>query len=148
MATSCAQTRLRSACSAYSLRRNQLKLSDPHLARLTFLSPPRYKPRVNNAESSDSLSPGLRKFLYFTAAITGAGLKELYDEYKKLKDPVPNGLFASPDELTALAVGLVVSALVGYFAIAWLLHYLKRYTTTVFILYRLVLGGKIGRAHV
>jgi undecaprenyl-diphosphatase len=78
--------------------------------------------------------------------ILGAGLKELYDEYKKLKNPVegePASLFASGDEVTALVVGTAVSAVVGYFAIAFLLRFLQRYTTAVFIAYRLVLGAAI-----
>lgn len=80
-------------------------------------------------------------FVLSLPAITGAGLKELYDEYKKFKDVKgPHGLFASGDDLAALGVGLVVSAVVGYVAIAGLLHFLKRYTTTVFIVYRVLFG--------
>ena len=85
-------------------------------------------------------------FLLSLPVILGAGLKELYDEYKKLKTPEPDGppsLFASGDEVTALIVGTVVSAVVGYVAIAWLLHFLKRYSTAVFVVYRLVLGAVI-----
>ena len=40
-------------------------------------------------------------------------------------------------------VGTLVSAVVGYLAIAWLLHFLKRYSTTVFVAYRLLLGAAI-----
>jgi undecaprenyl-diphosphatase len=85
-------------------------------------------------------------FLLSLPVILGAGLKELYDEYKKLKNPVegdPASLFASGDEVTALVVGTAVSAVVGYFAIAFLLRFLQRYTTAVFIAYRLVLGAAI-----
>jgi len=78
-------------------------------------------------------------FVLSLPAITGAGLKELYDEYKLFKQ-TGTGLFASGDEITALVVGLVVSAIVGYLAIAWLLHYLKRNSTFLFIAYRLLLG--------
>ena len=39
-----------------------------------------------------------------------------------------------------LPTGLSVSAAVGYAAIAWLLHFLQRYSTAVFIVYRLLLG--------
>ena len=42
--------------------------------------------------------------------------------------------------MTALIVGTLVSAAVGYVAIAWLLNFLQRYSTTVFIVYRLALG--------
>lgn len=82
-------------------------------------------------------------FLLSLPIILGAGLKDLYDEYKKWKNPVPGeplSLFASSDDVTALIVGTAVSAIVGYLAIGWLLRFLQRYTTTVFIVYRLVFG--------
>jgi undecaprenyl-diphosphatase len=74
-------------------------------------------------------------FLLSLPAIVAAGAKEVYDERHRL--------FASAGDAAALAVGLAVSAIVGYLAIAWLLHFLKRYSTAVFILYRLLLGGLI-----
>lgn len=82
-------------------------------------------------------------FLLSLPAILGAGAKELYDEYKKLKAPVEGqtpSLFASGDDVTALIVGTLVSAVVGYFAIAFLLNFLKRYSTAVFVVYRVLLG--------
>lgn len=85
-------------------------------------------------------------FLLSIPVILGAGLKDLYDEYKKLKHHEPGepaSLFASGDDVTALVVGTAVSAVVGYLAIAWLLHFLRRYSTTVFIVYRLLLGAAI-----
>jgi undecaprenyl-diphosphatase len=85
-------------------------------------------------------------FLLSLPIILGAGLKELYDEYRKLKHPVEGegpSLFASTDEVTALVVGLVVSGVVGYFAIAFLLRFLQRYSTAVFIVYRLLLGAAL-----
>lgn len=72
-------------------------------------------------------------FLLSLPSILAAGIKELYDERSKFL-----GADAAP-----LAVGLVVSAVVGYLAIAWLLHFLKRYSTAVFVAYRLVLGAAI-----
>ena len=72
-------------------------------------------------------------FLLSLPSILAAGAKELYDEWGKLL-----GEQAAP-----LAVGLVVSAVVGYGAIAWLLHFLKRYSTAVFVVYRLALGAAI-----
>jgi len=71
-------------------------------------------------------------FLLSLPAILGAGLKEMYDER--------DHLFASSDQIAALAVGLFVSAVVGYLAIAFLLNFLKRYSTTVFVVYRVLLG--------
>lgn len=92
-------------------------------------------------------STGARfSFLLSLPSILGAGLKDLYDEYKLLKDPTREprpSLFARTDELTALAVGTAVSAVVGYLAIAWLLGYLRRRGTGVFVAYRLLLGGVI-----
>jgi undecaprenyl-diphosphatase len=80
-------------------------------------------------------------FLLSLPIVFAAGMKELYDEYKKLAVPDgPPSLFASGDELVNLAVGLVVSAVVGYLSIAWLLGYLRSHTTGVFIVYRIVLG--------
>jgi len=83
-------------------------------------------------------------FLLSLPSVLGAGLKELYDEYKLLKAPDPAGpvsLFASGDDLASLAVGTLVSAVVGYFAVAGLMHFLKRYSLGVFVAYRLVFGA-------
>jgi undecaprenyl-diphosphatase len=85
-------------------------------------------------------------FLLSMPVILGAGLKDLYDEYKKWKHPEPGetpSLFASADDVTALIVGTAVSAVVGYFAIAWLLGFLQRYSTSVFVVYRLIFGAAI-----
>ena len=82
-------------------------------------------------------------FLLSVPAVLGAGLKELYDEYKLLRHPeleARASLFASGDNLAALAVGLVVSAVVGYVAIAWLLQFLTRYSLRAFVGYRLLFG--------
>jgi undecaprenyl-diphosphatase len=85
-------------------------------------------------------------FLLSLPSILAAGLKDLYDEFKKLGHPDPDGpasLLASRDEVAALVVGTLVSAVVGYLAIAWLLRFLQRYSTAVFVGYRLVLGAAI-----
>jgi len=85
-------------------------------------------------------------FLLSLPVILGAGLKELYDEYKELRTPTPDAppsLFASGDQVAALVVGTLVSAVVGYVSIAFLLNFLKRYSTAVFVGYRLVLGVAI-----
>lgn len=85
-------------------------------------------------------------FLLSVPVILGAGLKDLYDEYKKLKSQVegePPSLFASGGDVAALGVGLAVSAAVGYLAIAGLLAFLRRYSTAVFVVYRLLLGAAI-----
>ena len=71
-------------------------------------------------------------------SVLADGVKELYDEANK-----PAGLFQSGDEAAALVVGLAASAVVGYLSIAWLLHFLTRYSTALFVGYRLVLGAVI-----
>ena len=85
-------------------------------------------------------------FLLSIPVILGAGLKDLADEYKKWKRPVPGeapSLFASADDVTALIVGTLVSAIVGYLAIAWLLRFLQNFRTTVFVAYRVAFGVAI-----
>ena len=52
-------------------------------------------------------------------------------------------LFRSHDALTNLVVATIISGIVGYLSIWFLLSYLKRHATTVFIVYRLVLGAII-----
>ena len=85
-------------------------------------------------------------FLLSLPIVLGAGLKELYDEYKKYRHPEPGdspSLFASGDEVTALVVGTVVAAIVGYAAIAFLLNFLRRYSMAVFVGYRLLFAAVI-----
>jgi undecaprenyl-diphosphatase len=82
-------------------------------------------------------------FLLALPSILGAGLKDLYDEYKLFKDPSRAerpSLFAAQEDVTALIVGTAVSAVVSYLAIAWLMNFLKRYDMTVFVVYRILLG--------
>jgi hypothetical protein len=73
-------------------------------------------------------------------------LKELADEYQKLDSPIagqPASLFASGDQVAALIAGTFVSAVVGYLSIAFLLRFLQRNSTAVFVAYRLVMGTVI-----
>jgi undecaprenyl-diphosphatase len=46
-------------------------------------------------------------------------------------------------DLVPLLLGIVVSAVVGYLVIAWLLAWLRRQSLTVFVVYRLLLGALI-----
>ena len=66
-------------------------------------------------------------------AIAASGLLEL----KEALHLLPHG------SLTTLAVGTIVSAVVGYASIWSLLRYLRTHTTGVFIGYRLIVGGAI-----
>jgi undecaprenyl-diphosphatase len=72
-------------------------------------------------------------FLLSIPAITASGLLELKEALHKL----PQG------SVTALAVATVISGLVGYASIWFLLRYLRTHTTGVFIAYRLVVGTLI-----
>jgi undecaprenyl-diphosphatase len=70
-------------------------------------------------------------FLLGTPIVAAAGAKGLLDT-------VTGGLDAT--QLGIFAVGLATSALAGFTAIWWLLRYLQRASTLVFIVYRIVVG--------
>ncbi|HKI00195.1 MAG TPA: undecaprenyl-diphosphate phosphatase [Candidatus Sulfotelmatobacter sp.] len=70
-------------------------------------------------------------FLLSTPLIAGAALLKAHELHK---EGLPAGMHAP------VLVGIVVSALVGYAAIAWLIRYLQSNSLRVFILYRIVAG--------
>jgi undecaprenyl-diphosphatase len=70
-------------------------------------------------------------FLLEIPAITLAGLVELRGV---ITDPVLKA------EILPLAIGTISAAIFSYAAIAWLLGFLKKQSTWVFIWYRLVFG--------
>jgi undecaprenyl-diphosphatase len=70
-------------------------------------------------------------FLLGTPIIAGAGAKGFVDVLQ-------SGL--SGQEATAFALGMLTSAISGFFAIGFLLRYLQRASTRVFVAYRLCLG--------
>lgn len=72
-------------------------------------------------------------FLLSIPAIAASGLLEL----KEALHTLPQG------SLATLAVGTIVSAIVGYATIWFLLRFLRTHTTGVFIGYRLLVGGAI-----
>jgi undecaprenyl-diphosphatase len=72
-------------------------------------------------------------FLLSIPAITASGLLELRKALKILP----------PESFTPLIVATVVAGVVGYLSIWALLAYLRRNTTAVFIIYRLILGAVI-----
>ncbi len=74
-------------------------------------------------------------FLLSLPSVFAAGVFEFYEARLEL--------LSSQENIVALAVATVVSAVVGYGSIAFLLSYLKSHTTYVFIAYRLILGGLI-----
>ena len=72
-------------------------------------------------------------FLLSIPAIAGSGLLELVKALHEL----PHG------SLVSLAVGTVVSGIVGYISIWFLLRYLRTHSTGLFIGYRIIVGGAI-----
>jgi undecaprenyl-diphosphatase len=72
-------------------------------------------------------------FLLSIPAITLSGLFQLY----QLKDTLA-GSFG-----LALLVAVIVSGIVGYLSIEFLLRYLRSHSTNLFIVYRIVLGSVI-----
>lgn len=73
-------------------------------------------------------------FLLSIPAITASGLLELKEA---LEGGIPSESF------TPLIVGTIVAAIVGYLSIYFLLAFLKKNSTTIFIVYRLILGATI-----
>jgi len=79
-------------------------------------------------------------FLLSTPIIAGAALLKAHELHK---EGLPAGMHAP------FLVGIVVSALVGYAAIAWLIRYLQSNSLRAFIIYRIVAGVVvIGLAYV
>jgi undecaprenyl-diphosphatase len=72
-------------------------------------------------------------FLLSIPAITASGLLELKEAWHILP----------PEDFAPLGVGILVSAVVGYLSIWLLLSYLKKHSTAVFIVYRILLGATI-----
>ena len=72
-------------------------------------------------------------FLLSIPAIGASGLLELKEAMEKLP----------PDTYAPLAVATVVSGIVGYLSIWFLLRFLRTHSTGVFIVYRLIVGGLI-----
>jgi undecaprenyl-diphosphatase len=72
-------------------------------------------------------------FLLSMPAITASGLLELRKAVRILP----------PDSFTPLIVATVVAGIIGYASIWALLAYLRRNTTAIFVIYRLILGTVI-----
>ncbi len=69
-------------------------------------------------------------FLLSIPAVLASGLLEFYHSLN----------FISNTDLINLSVATLVSAVSGYFAIAFLLKYLKTHSTYLFVYYRIILG--------
>lgn len=72
-------------------------------------------------------------FLLMIPAITASGLLQLREAMHLL----------SNDDFAALAVGTLVAAIVGYLSIWFLLAFLRKNSTAVFIAYRIIVGSVI-----
>jgi undecaprenyl-diphosphatase len=70
-------------------------------------------------------------FLLSTPLIAGAALVKFHELHK---EGLPEGMH------TPFLVGILISAIVGYGAIAWLVRYLQSNSLKVFIVYRIVVG--------
>ena len=71
-------------------------------------------------------------FLLSVPVIFGAGV------YKLIKER--DTLMSNQSQAINLVAGLVAAAVVGYLSIDWLLRYLRKRTTFVFVVYRIVLA--------
>jgi undecaprenyl-diphosphatase len=72
-------------------------------------------------------------FLLSLPSVFAAAVKELYEERATL--------FSSQQNIIDLVVATVVSGIVGYASIAFLLHFLRHYSTYIFIGYRIIFGA-------
>jgi undecaprenyl-diphosphatase len=72
-------------------------------------------------------------FLLSIPAILASGLLQLKESFTLLP----------ADSFTPLLVGTIVSAIAGYASIWFLLRFLKKNSTLVFIVYRIILGATI-----
>jgi undecaprenyl-diphosphatase len=70
-------------------------------------------------------------FLLSTPIIAGAALLKAHELHK---EGLPAGMHAP------FLVGILVSAIVGYGAIAWLIRYLQSHSVKIFVVYRVVFG--------
>ena len=69
-------------------------------------------------------------FLLSIPAVALSGVYELYSERAELLN----------ENVIGLVLSTLVSGIVGYFAIAFLIHFLKTRSNLIFIIYRIVLG--------
>ena len=71
-------------------------------------------------------------FLLSLPAVFAAGIYQLYETW--------DSLMASSNELINLIAATFFAGVVGYASIAFLINYLKKHTTSLFIFYRIALG--------
>ncbi len=74
-------------------------------------------------------------FLLSLPAVFAAGIYQLYQ--------IRDSLLSSQSELINLTAATIAAGVVGYASIAFLLSYLRKHTTSLFIIYRIALGTGI-----
>jgi undecaprenyl-diphosphatase len=74
-------------------------------------------------------------FLLSLPSVLAAALLELYKTWGIIS--------ASTENITNIIVATLIAGIVGYASIGFLLTYLKKHTTTIFIVYRLIAGTTI-----
>lgn len=72
-------------------------------------------------------------FLLMIPAVTASGLLELKEVIEKK--------YLTSDDFVALGIGTIVAGVVGYLSIWFLLAFLRKNSTAIFIIYRLVVGA-------
>ncbi len=128
-------------------RRPAREMSDLHAgdaATMGFAQVLALVPGVSRsgATISAGLAAGLSReaaarfsFLLSLPAIFAAAMLQLVKAREEL--------LGSTDSASKLLLATVVAGLVGYASIAWLLAYVRRHTTVVFIVYRWLLAGLV-----
>jgi undecaprenyl-diphosphatase len=71
-------------------------------------------------------------FLLGAPIIAGAGLKSLYDLWQQFQ----TGTSFAKSELILFPIGIIVAAISGYFCIRFLLRFLQKNSTNLFVYYR------------
>jgi undecaprenyl-diphosphatase len=74
-------------------------------------------------------------FLLSTPIILGAGLKSIFD----IRSEIASGAMAQSD-LLLFAVGFITAGVTGYLCIKFLLRFLKKHSTDIFVYYRWLLA--------
>lgn len=88
--------------------------------------------------------PAAARFSFFMSvpAIAAAGAKDLFEWGLRVSRDADLQQQAE-QQIVNMLVGTLVSFAVGYLSIAWLMRFLQRYSTGVFVAYRIALGVAI-----
>ncbi len=81
-------------------------------------------------------------FLLSLPSVFAAGMKDLVGWLLKVKSD-PELAAKAGDQAMAMLIGTTIAGIVGYWSIAFLMAFLRKYTMGVFIVYRLILATAI-----